>query len=125
MTARSTAIQCATALGRGLRTNASPLHEASGTRGAVVAEKLKAVVSDNHLVRRRGLSDFTAMGTLCVTIAGAAFAHILHRFVLAFSRWEHVEAMEGGESLRIVFSNALFPQPWRREHGPRRQRVGL
>jgi len=27
--------------------------------------------------------------------------------------------------LRIVFSNALFPSPWRPKHGPRRMRIGL
>ena len=51
-----------------------------------------------HAPGHRGLSDFTAMGKLCITIAGAAFAHILYHFVLAFSRWEHVEVVEGGES---------------------------
>ena len=30
-----------------------------------------------HAPGQRGLSDFTAMGKLCITIAGVAFAHIL------------------------------------------------
>ncbi|WP_373696610.1 hypothetical protein [Variovorax sp. EBFNA2] len=45
-----------------------------------------------HAPGHRGLSDFTAMGKLGVTIANAPFAHILYHFVLNFSRWEHVEA---------------------------------
>ena len=32
----------------------------------------------------RGLSDFTAIGKLCVTVAGALFVHIPYHFVLAF-----------------------------------------
>ena len=59
----------------------------------------------------RGLSDFTAMGKLCVTIAGVVFVHILYHFVLAFSRWEHVEVVEGGESFEALskgLQNALW-----------------
>lgn len=64
-----------------------------------------------HLPGHRGLSDFTAMGKLCVTIAGALFVHILYHFVLAFSRWEHVEVVEGGESFEALskgLQNALW-----------------
>jgi len=51
----------------------------------------------DHAPGHRGLSDFTAMGELRITIADAPFAHLLYHFVLAFSRWEHVEVVEGGE----------------------------
>ena len=64
-----------------------------------------------HAPGHRALSDFTAMGKLCITIAGAAFAHILYHFVLAFSRWEHVEVVEGGESFEALskgLQNALW-----------------
>ena len=59
----------------------------------------------------RGLSDFTSVGELLITIAGAAFMHILYHFVLAFSRWEHVEVVEGGESFEALskgLQNALW-----------------
>ena len=36
----------------------------------------------DHAPGRQGLSDFTAMGKLCITIAGVAFVHILYHFVL-------------------------------------------
>jgi hypothetical protein len=64
-----------------------------------------------HRAGHRGLSDFTAMGKLCVTIAGALFVHILYHFVLAFSRWEHVEVVEGGESFEAL-SNGLQNALW-------------
>jgi len=65
----------------------------------------------DHAPGHRGLSDFTAMGALRITIGGTAFAHILYHFVLAFSRWEHVEVVEGGESIEALskgLQNALW-----------------
>ena len=65
----------------------------------------------DHAPSQRGLSDFTAMGKLCITIAGAAFAHLLYHFGLAFSRWEHVEVVQGGESFEALskgLQNALW-----------------
>ena len=64
-----------------------------------------------HAPGHRGLSDFTAMGALRITIANAPFAHLLYHFVLAFSRWEHVEVVEGGESFEALshgLQNALW-----------------
>ena len=71
---------------------------------------------------QQGLSDFTAMGKLCVTIAGAAFAHILYHFVLAFSRWEYVEVVEGGESFEAL-SNGLQNALWQAGGAPREHRT--
>ena len=65
----------------------------------------------DHAPGHRGLSDFTAMGALRITIANAPFAHILYHFVLAFSRWEHAEVVEGGESFEALskgLQNALW-----------------
>jgi hypothetical protein len=75
-----------------------------------------------HCPGHRGLSDFTAMGKLCVTIAGAAFAHILYHFVLAFSRWEHVEVVEGGESFEAL-SKGLQNALWQAGGAPQEHRT--
>ena len=59
----------------------------------------------------RGLSDFTHMEKLGVTIAGVAFAHLLYHFVLAFSRWEYASVVDGGESFQALaagLQNALW-----------------
>jgi hypothetical protein len=59
----------------------------------------------------RGLSDFTHMDKLCVTIGGVAFPHMLYHFVLAFSRWEYANVVEGGESFTALatgLQNALW-----------------
>src|ERR1700712_4161098 len=59
----------------------------------------------------RGLSDFTHMEELGVTIAGVAFGHLLYHFVLAFSRWEYASVVDGGESFQALaggLQNALW-----------------
>jgi hypothetical protein len=69
----------------------------------------------------RGLSDFTSVGELLITIAGAAFVHILYHFVLAFSRWEHVEVVEGGESFEAL-SKGLQNALWQAGGAPQEHR---
>lgn len=54
---------------------------------------------------RLALSDFTDAAALNVTIAGRPLAHRLYHFVLAFSRWEHVGVVLGGESFTALAEN--------------------
>ena len=64
-----------------------------------------------HQPGMRGLSDFTDMSKLCVTIGGAPFSHRLYHFVLAYSGWEHAEPVLGGESFSALacgLQNALW-----------------
>jgi hypothetical protein len=64
-----------------------------------------------HLPGLRGLSDFTDMNKLRVTLAGAPFDHRLCHFVLAFSHWEYACVVEGGESFEALsegLQNALW-----------------
>lgn len=74
-----------------------------------------------HAPGHRGLSDFTAMGELRITIGNAPFAHILYHFVLAFSRWEHVEVVEGGESFEAL-SKGLQNALWQAGGAPQEHR---
>jgi hypothetical protein len=75
----------------------------------------------DHAPGHRGLSDFTAMSELRITIANAPFAHILYHFVLAFSRWEHVEVVEGGESFEAL-SKGLQNAVWQAGGAPQEHR---
>lgn len=75
-----------------------------------------------HAPGERGLSDFTAMGELNVTIAGARFGHLLYHFVLSFSRWEHVEVVDGGESFEAL-SRGLQNALWQAGGVPREHRT--
>ncbi len=45
-----------------------------------------------------GLSDFTHMDALCITIAGAPLAHMLYHFRLVYSGFAHAHVILGGES---------------------------
>jgi len=75
----------------------------------------------DHAPGHRGLSDFTAMGELRITIRNVPFAHILYHFVLAFSRWEHAEVVEGGESFEAL-SKGLQNALWQAGGAPQEHR---
>lgn len=58
-----------------------------------------------------GLSDFTHLKGVTVTVKGQAFQHILYHYRLAFSGWQYVQVIQGGESfvgLSQGLQNALF-----------------
>lgn len=58
-----------------------------------------------------GLSDFTHLKGIRVTIAGKVFHHILYHYRLAYSGWQYVQVIQGGESftgLSQGLQNALF-----------------
>ncbi len=60
---------------------------------------------------RLGLSDFTAMGDLGVSVAGVTLDHRLCHFRLAFSGWEHVHVVLGGESF-VALAEGLQNALW-------------
>ncbi|MEW6314898.1 MAG: IS21 family transposase [Ralstonia sp.] len=70
----------------------------------------------------QGLSDFTDMADLGVTIASASFAHRLYHYVLAFSRWEYACVVEGGESFEAL-SGGLQNALWQAGGCPREHRT--
>lgn len=47
---------------------------------------------------RMGLSDFTKLKAVTITIRGHSFTHLLYHFRLAFSGWCSVKVIHGGES---------------------------
>jgi transposase InsO family protein len=51
-----------------------------------------------HEPGRMGLSDFTHMDALCITIAGVPLAHMLYHFRLVYSGFAHAHVILGGES---------------------------
>jgi hypothetical protein len=50
----------------------------------------------------QALSDFTDAAELAVKVAGMALPHVLYHFWLAFSGWQSVKAVQGGESFTAV-----------------------
>jgi hypothetical protein len=78
--------------------------------------------AQEHGPGQQGLSDFTAMADLRITIAGLAFDHLLYHFVLAFSRWEYACVVEGGESFEAL-SGGLQNALWQAGGVPREHRT--
>ena len=71
----------------------------------------EVIFRQDHIPGQQGLSDFTDMGALAVSIAGQPFEHRLYHFVLAYSAREHAEPVLGGESytaLAVGLQNALW-----------------
>jgi Mu transposase-like protein len=69
------------------------------------------IFRQEHPPGRLGLSDFTDLRELGVTIAGEPLDHRLYHFRLAFSGWEHGRIILGGESfvgLAEGLQNALW-----------------
>ncbi|MFN3566749.1 MAG: Mu transposase domain-containing protein, partial [Burkholderiaceae bacterium] len=54
--------------------------------------------------------------------SGAPFAHLLYHYVLAFSRWEHAEIVDGGESFEAL-SKGLQHALWQSGGVPREHRT--
>ncbi len=88
---------------------------------AVAGPPKEVFFPQDHAPGQRGLSDFTAMGELRITIADVPFAHILYHFVLAFSRWEHAEVVAGGESFEAL-SKGLQNALWQAGGAPQEHR---
>ena len=60
------------------------------------------IFRQEHPPGRQGLSDFTEAASLGVSIAGQPLEHRLYHFRLAFSGWQHVRVVLGGESFAAL-----------------------
>ena len=71
----------------------------------------EVIFRQEHPPGRLGLSDFTGMGELGITVAGVVLDHRLYHFRLAFSGFEHAHVVLGGESFAALaegLQNALW-----------------
>lgn len=74
-----------------------------------------------HEPGRMGLSDFTAMGDLAITVAGQPLDHRLYHFRLAYSGFEHAHVVLGGESY-VALAEGLQNALWALGGAPREHR---
>ena len=74
-----------------------------------------------HEPGRLGLSDFTDMGGLAISVAGEALAHRLYHFRLAYSGFEHAHVVLGGESF-VALAEGLQNALWALGGAPREHR---
>lgn len=71
----------------------------------------EVIFRQTHEPGRLGLSDFTDMGKLGVTIAGQVLDHRLYHFRLAYSGFGHAHVVLGGESY-VALSEGLQNALW-------------
>lgn len=80
------------------------------------------IFRQDHEPGHTGLSDFTAMDELGVTIAGSPLPHRLYHFRLPFSGFEHVHVILGGESF-VALAEGLQNALWALGGVPRQHRT--
>jgi hypothetical protein len=78
---------------------------------AVHGPDREVIFRQDHPPGRLGLSDFTDMSDLGVTIAGIALDHRLYHFRLAFSGFEYAHVVPGGESF-VALAEGLQNALW-------------
>ena len=93
---------------------------------AVHGPEQEVIFRQIHEPGRLGLSDFTDMGDITVTIAGERLVHRLYHFRLAYSGFEHAHVVLGGESF-VALAEGLQNALWSlggAARTPQRQPVG-
>jgi hypothetical protein len=77
------------------------------------------IFRQGHEPGRMGLSDFTDMADLAVTVAGQPLDHWLYHFRFAFSGFEHAHVVLGGESY-VALTEGLQNALWALGGAPRK-----
>ncbi|MCP4702033.1 MAG: IS21 family transposase [Gammaproteobacteria bacterium] len=77
---------------------------------ALAGPEKEVMFNQTHEPGVLGLSDFTTLKNISITVQGQPFSHILYHFRLACSGWCHVKVIHGGESFPALaegLQNAL------------------
>lgn len=88
---------------------------------AVHGHEREVIFRQVHEAGRMGLSDFTDMGDLAITVAGVPLNHRLYHFRLACSGFEHAHVILGGESY-VALAEGLQNALWILGGAPREHR---
>jgi transposase InsO family protein len=89
---------------------------------AIEGPEQEVIFRQEHPPGLQALSDFTDAGGLAVTIAGAPFPHLLYHFWMAFSGWQFVKAIQGGESFTAL-TEGLQEALWQLGAAPKTHRT--
>ncbi|MFM8443498.1 MAG: IS21 family transposase [Methylococcus sp.] len=89
---------------------------------AVHGPDQEVIFRQNHEPGRQGISDFTAMGDLGITVAGEPLDHLLYHFRLPYSGFEHAHVVLGGESF-VALAEGLQNALWTLGGVPREHRT--
>src|SRR5690606_34333715 len=88
---------------------------------AVHGPEQEVIFRQTHEPGRLGLSDFTDMAALGITMARQALEHRLYHFRLAYSGFEHAHVVLGGESF-VALAEGLQNALWSLGGAPREHR---
>lgn len=88
---------------------------------ALYGPEKEVMFRQEQIVGRMGLSDFTKLKEVTITIQGQPFTHLLYHFRLAFSGWCSVSVIHGGESYTAL-AEGLQDALWRLGGVPREHR---
>ena len=69
---------------------------------AIEGPEREVIFRQDHPPGHQSLCDFTEPADFDVTIGGLPFDHLLFHFWLAFSGWQYVKVIEGGESFTAL-----------------------
>lgn len=78
---------------------------------ALHGEAKEVMFELRHEPGMMGLSDFTELKGIEITIAGKPFEHLIYHYRLAYSGWQYAQIIQGGESFIALsegLQNALF-----------------
>src|SRR5512146_2257394 len=89
---------------------------------ALHGQEQEAIFRQIHTPGDVGLSDFTDMNTLGITVAREPLEHRLYHFRLAYSGFEHAHAVLGGESF-VALAEGLQNALWALGGVPREHRT--
>jgi len=89
---------------------------------AIHGEEQEVVFRQVHEPGRTGLSDFTDMGDVGITVARAPLDHRLYHFRLAYSGFEHAHVVLGGESF-VALAEGMQNALWSLGGAPREHRT--
>lgn len=89
---------------------------------AIHGEEQEVIFRQVHEPGRTGLSDFTDMGDVGITVARAPLDHRLYHFRLAYSGFEHAHVVLGGESF-VALAEGMQNALWSLGGAPREHRT--
>lgn len=71
---------------------------------------------------QQGISDFTQLKDIGITVNGSVFKHLLYHFRLTFSGWSYMKVIQGGESFTAL-AEGLQEALWRLGAAPQEHRT--
>lgn len=89
---------------------------------AIYGPKREVMFRQEHIPGRLGLSDFTKLKKIIITIQNQPLNHLLYHFRLAFSHWSHIKVILGGESYTAL-AEGLQEGLWRLGGSPLEHRT--